>query len=92
MRRYPDSPSVPPVSQAPRNDWGTLKTLLPYLLVYKWRVLLALVFLVGAKLANVGVPLVLKKLIDHMTISANNPQVLLVLPLGLLVAYGALRL
>ena len=92
MRRYPDSPSIPPVSHAPRNDWGTLKTLLPYLLVYKWRVLLALVCLVGAKLANVGVPLVLKQLIDHMTISPANPQALLVLPLGLLVAYGALRL
>ena len=43
-----------------RNDWATLKTLLPYLWAYKWRVSLALVFLVGAKLANVGVPLVLK--------------------------------
>ncbi len=92
MRRYPDSPPVPPAKQGPRNDWGTLKTLLPYLLVYKWRVLLALVFLVGAKLANVGVPLVLKQLIDHMTISPSNPKALLVLPLGLLVAYGALRL
>ena len=92
MRRYPDSPPVPPAKQGPRNDWGTLKTLLPYLLVYKWRVLLALLFLVGAKLANVGVPLVLKKLVDQMTFGPGHPQALLVLPVSLLVAYGLLRL
>jgi ATP-binding cassette subfamily B protein len=59
--------------------------------VYKWRVLAALICLVGAKMANVGVPLVLKKLIDALTISPTNPHALLVLPLGALVAYGALR-
>jgi ABC-type transport system involved in Fe-S cluster assembly fused permease/ATPase subunit len=75
-----------------RGDWSTVKTLLPYLWAYKWRVLLALSFLVGAKLANVGVPLVLKELIDWMTISPTNPIALMVLPLSLLVAYGALRL
>jgi ABC-type transport system involved in Fe-S cluster assembly fused permease/ATPase subunit len=75
-----------------RGDWSTVKTLLPYLWAYKWRVLLALSFLVGAKLANVGVPLVLKELIDWMTISPSNPIALMVLPLSLLVAYGILRL
>ncbi|UIN20643.1 ABCB family ABC transporter ATP-binding protein/permease [Herbaspirillum frisingense] len=93
MRRYPNSATSP---QAPikrqRGDWDVVKTLLPYLWTYKWRVMLALAFLVGAKLANVGVPLVLKKLVDAMTITASHPQALLVLPLGLLVAYGALRL
>ena len=93
MRRYPNSSSS---SQAPivrqRGDWAVVKTLLPYLWTYKWRVMLALAFLVGAKLANVGVPLVLKKLVDQMTITPAHPQALLVLPLGLLVAYGALRL
>jgi ATP-binding cassette subfamily B protein len=59
--------------------------------VYKWRVLAALACLVGAKVANVGVPLVLKKLIDQLSISPSHPQALLVLPLGALVAYGALR-
>ncbi|HEY8100457.1 MAG TPA: ABC transporter ATP-binding protein/permease [Burkholderiaceae bacterium] len=94
MRRYSASSSPAEVvkSDTPRNDWATLKTLFPYLWAYKWRVMLALVFLIGAKLANVGVPLVLKALIDHMTISPKNPQALLVLPLGILVAYGALRL
>jgi ABC-type transport system involved in Fe-S cluster assembly fused permease/ATPase subunit len=92
MRRHSVSSPEPAANQATRNDWATLKTLIPYLWAYKWRVLLALIFLVGAKVANVGVPLVLKALIDHMTISPNDPKALLVLPIGVLVAYGALRL
>ncbi len=94
MRRHSVSSSHVEIvkSDTPRNDWATLQTLFPYLWAYKWRVMLALVFLIGAKLANVGVPLVLKALIDHMTISPNNPRALLVLPLGILVAYGVLRL
>jgi ATP-binding cassette subfamily B protein len=92
MRRSSPN-SLPPPSDpnTKRNDWATIATLLPYLWVYKWRVLAALVCLVGAKLANVGVPLVLKKLIDALTISPANPHALLVLPLGALIAYGALR-
>lgn len=92
MRRYPSSYPEPAANQGTRNDWATLKTLLPYLWTYKWRMLLALAFLIGAKLANVGVPLLLKQLIDHMTISPGNPRALLVLPVGILVAYGVLRL
>lgn len=91
MRRYSVSSPEPAANQGTRNDWATLKTLFPYLWAYKWRVLLALLFLVGAKMANVGVPLVLKSLIDHMTIGPNNPRGLIVLPVGILVAYGALR-
>jgi ATP-binding cassette subfamily B protein len=92
MRRHSVSSPEPAANQGTRNDWATLKSLFPYLWAYKWRVLLALVFLVGAKFANVGVPLVLKALIDHMTIGANNPKALLVLPIGILIAYGMLRL
>src|SRR6476469_8876644 len=92
MRRSPPANLPPPGDpNAKRNVWATLRTLLPYLWVYKWRVLAALVCLVGAKMANVGVPLVLKKLIDHLTINPSDPHALLVLPLGALVAYGALR-
>ncbi|MBS0308102.1 MAG: ABC transporter ATP-binding protein/permease [Proteobacteria bacterium] len=91
MRRHTASSEPAPLATGPRNDWATIKTLLPYLWAYKWRVLLALLFLVGAKLAQVGVPLILKELVDHMTISPGNPRALLVLPLGLLLAYGALR-
>ena len=92
MRNRAVSSPEPASNQATRNDWATLKTLFPYLWAYKWRVVLALGFLVGAKLANVGVPLLLKKLIDQLTITPAHPQAMLVLPLGLLVAYGALRL
>src|SRR3569833_546761 len=91
MRRYTPSHPEPAANQSTRNDWVTIKTLLPYLWTYKWRVPLALVFLIGAKLANVGVPLVLKKLVDSMTVTAAHPQAMLVLPLGILIAYGVLR-
>ena len=94
MRRTPaSSVPLPPDSKGvPRNDWATLRTLFPYLWVYKWRVLAALGALVGAKMANVGVPLVLKQLIDQLAIDPKDPHALLVLPLGALVAYGLLRL
>src|ERR1035437_1009670 len=92
MRRHSVSNPEPAANQGTRNDWATIRTLFPYLWTYKWRVLLAMVFLVGAKLANVGIPLVLKQLIDSMTIKPNTAQAMLVLPLGILVAYGALRL
>lgn len=91
MRRFSaSSEPVPPPTQ--RNDWATLKTLIPYLWNYKWRVALALSFLIAAKFANVGVPLVLKRLIDSLTINPVSPQALFVLPVGILIAYGALRL
>jgi ABC-type transport system involved in Fe-S cluster assembly fused permease/ATPase subunit len=98
MRRYSAIPPAPlpadgkPLKSSAGRDWSTLKTLLPYLWTYKYRVSLALIFLVGAKLANVGVPLLMKKLIDGLTISPSDPHALLVLPLGILLAYGALRL
>ena len=74
------------------NDSQTLKRLLPYLLTYKWRVAAALLFMVGAKLANVSVPILLKNLIDTMSFKPNDPTLVLVVPLALLVGYGALRL
>jgi ATP-binding cassette subfamily B protein len=77
---------------AARSDWPTLKRLFPYLWEYKWRVLIALVFMVGAKMANVGVPLLLKELVDAMDVAAGDPQALAVVPAALLLAYGALRL
>jgi ATP-binding cassette, subfamily B, heavy metal transporter len=85
-----DSPPVPSTGNAPRSDWATLKRLFPYLWHYKWRVGLALAFMVGAKMSNVGVPILLKHLVDDMTITPA--RVLLVVPVALLLAYGALRL
>jgi len=79
-----------------RSDWQTVKKLLPYLWRYRWRVGLALAFMVGAKLSNVGVPLLLKSLVDSLSpklnIGPGDPRALLVVPLGLLLAYGGLRL
>jgi ABC-type transport system involved in Fe-S cluster assembly fused permease/ATPase subunit len=76
----------------PRADSDTLKRLFPYLWQYKWRVFAALAFMVGAKLANVGVPLLLKELIDAMSFKPNDPTALIVVPVSLLLVYGVLRL
>ncbi len=75
-----------------RSDWGTLERLLPYLWRYRWRVGAALAFMVAAKVANVGVPVLLKHLVDSLSIQPGDPAALLVVPMGLLVAYGLLRL
>jgi ATP-binding cassette, subfamily B, heavy metal transporter len=77
---------------APRSDWSTLKKLLPYVWQWRGRVAVALMFLVAAKLANVGVPLVLKQLVDALSLKPGDPSALLVVPVALLLAYGALRL
>ena len=78
---------------ATRSDWATLRRLFPYLWQYKWRVIAALAFMVGAKLANVGVPLLLKQLVDTMNPKGGiDATALLVVPAALLVAYGLLRL
>ena len=95
MRHHGES-STAPASNAndlPKdNDSQTLKRLLPYLLTYKWRVAAALLFMVGAKLANVSVPILLKNLIDAMSFKPNDPTLVLVVPAALLLGYGALRL
>lgn len=94
MRHHGDSPPPAPLGSQPRtrSDWATLGRLVPYLWRYKWRVLAALVFMLGAKLANVGVPLVLKRLVDAMQLPPGDPAALLVVPVALLLGYGALRL
>ncbi|NDG14561.1 MAG: ABC transporter ATP-binding protein/permease [Betaproteobacteria bacterium] len=88
------SPALPVTvaAQPSSSDWTTLKRLFPYLWEYKWRVVAALSFMVGAKLANVGVPLLLKELIDALTPQPTGAQIALVVPLALLVGYGLLRL
>ena len=88
------SPTLPDTATpAPAvSDWHTLARLFPYLWEYKWRVVAALSFMVGAKLANVGVPVLLKNLIDQMTPQPTGVQVLLVVPVALLIGYGLLRL
>ena len=94
MRHHAHSSSPAPVEQTvqQRPDSETLKRLFPYLWQYKWRVLAALTFMVGAKLANVSVPLLLKELIDAMSFKPNDPLAVIVVPVSLLVVYGVLRL
>ena len=84
--------SAPPAPASARSDWDTLKRLFPYLWDYKWRVLAALSFMLCAKLGNVGVPLLLKNLVDTMNIKPSDAQALLVVPAALLLGYGLLRL
>ena len=71
------------------NDIRTLRALAPFLWTYRGRVLLALGFLVLAKIANVGIPLVLKDIVDKLD---TGTHATLVLPLVLLLMYGALKL
>lgn len=87
---HPTSAGTP--ARSDRSDWATLRRLFPYLWRYKWRVMAALSFMVGAKVANVGVPVLLKNLVDAMSIKPGSAAALLVVPFGLLVAYGLLRL
>ncbi|MDZ4200903.1 MAG: ABC transporter ATP-binding protein/permease [Gallionella sp.] len=71
-----------------RSAWRALRSLLPYLLEFKWRVAIALTLLVFAKLANVSVPLVLKEIIDAL----DSSHAVLAVPVALVIAYGVLRL
>ena len=78
------------------SDLATLKRLVPYLHHYWLRIVIAIALLVLAKLSSIAVPIVLKKVIDTLNININDSQAieqgLIVVPLGLLIAYGSLRL
>ena len=80
VRHYGQPPSR-------RNDWKTIKSLLPYVWEFRGRVGLALLFLAAAKGATVSVPLVLKEIVDSLSVKDQ----VLVLPIVLLLGYGALR-
>jgi len=73
-----------------RRDWQTLSALAPYLWDYRWRLGGALSLLAVAKLANIGVPIALKEIVDRLDTS-GDAVALLTVPLALLVAYGLLR-
>jgi ATP-binding cassette subfamily B protein len=83
-------PSAALAPGEPRGDWATLRTLLPYLWRYRGRVLFAVGCLVAAKLAVVGVPILLKHIVDAL---AGLPAgAVLAVPVALIAGYGALRL
>ncbi|HOB95718.1 MAG TPA: ABC transporter ATP-binding protein/permease [Aquabacterium sp.] len=94
MRRSAPAVALPLPAAAgePRSDWQTLRKLLPYLWQYRWRVALALVFLLAAKGANVSVPILLKHLVDALDLKPGDVRAVLVVPIGLLLAYAGLRL
>ena len=87
--------SVPREASPPagrRNDWQTLRALLPYLWAHRGRVLFALTCLVAAKFATVSVPILLKELVDRLAPTQQPAAGMLVVPLALVVGYGLLRL
>jgi ATP-binding cassette subfamily B protein len=82
-------PTGPDSASPSGNEWQTIRSLLPYLWAYKWRIALAALCLILAKAASVTLPIVLKHIVD----SLDTRQVeLIVLPIALLLSYGALRL
>jgi len=72
-----------------RQDWHNMKRVFGYLKAYKGRALFALACLILAKWANVAIPLVLKEIVDNFSHPTTQA---LVLPVSLLLAYGAFRL
>ncbi len=101
MRRFPARESGAP-AQGTRNDWQTISLTAALLTTYKWRVAFALVCLIGAKVANLVVPIVMKHIVDSLSSvqyltglgRANNaPGLVLISGIGLLVvAYAGMRL
>lgn len=75
-------------SRKNRNDIQTLKTLLPYVWAFKWRVIAALICLIIAKVASVTTPLYLKDIVDALSVK----ETLLALPVAALIGYGFARL
>ena len=87
MATHAHSRSAGPREKLRGNEWRSVGVLLPYLLEYRWRVALALAFLASAKIANVGVPLVMKGIVDGLDAKLQAVAV----PVALLAAYGLLR-
>jgi ATP-binding cassette subfamily B protein len=79
--------SAAPTQKLKGNEWRVVGTLIPYLLEYKGRVALALACLITAKLANVGVPLVMKEVVDRL----EGAVAIVAVPVALLATYGILR-
>lgn len=75
-----------------QTDWKVIYRLLPYLWEFRLRVIVAMSFLIIAKLANVAVPVLLKHIVDALD-KSRQPEVttLIAIPLALLLAYGLLR-
>ncbi|WP_031406509.1 ABC transporter ATP-binding protein/permease [Thiomonas sp. FB-Cd] len=93
MRHHGSTELPPPTSSTQGHSRrAALRNLAPYLWQYRARVLIALLMLVAAKVANVGVPVVLKDIVNALDVKPGDARAVLVVPVALLVAYGALRL
>ena len=83
----PQSTPHAPAAPAAKGDFSVVRRLVPYLWEFRGRVLLALLCLVTAKVANIFVPVVMKHIVDGL-----SPQhALVAIPVAMLVAYGTLR-
>ncbi len=80
-----------PVEKDTEISWQVLKDLIPYLTEFKQRVFIALIFLIAAKLATIGLPFILKHIVDGLNVQHPDAQ-LIIVPVALIIAYGALRL
>lgn len=87
MRRHSSSE----IDDSKGINLAVIKLFLPYLFEHKGRVAAALLFLVLAKVANVGLPFVLKYAVDDLTPQLSDTAAMLVVPVALLLVYGALR-
>ena len=78
--------------EAEHFSWSIIKDIFPYLIEYKKRVLFAVGFMILAKVASVGLPFILKYIVDGIDTSQFDQASLLVVPVGLVLAYGLVRL
>lgn len=78
-------PDEPQIDTA---NWQSLRDLVPYLTAFKGRIALAVICLIAAKVASVGLPFILKDVVDLLNAEGNG---LVVVPIALLLAYGLVR-
>ena len=71
-------------------SWAVFTKLLPYLGEFKQRVALAMLCLILAKVASVGLPFILKYAVDSLN-DASTITPLLLAPIALVAAYGVFR-
>jgi ATP-binding cassette subfamily B protein len=84
--------ATPVAPERAHSTRAIVRSLLPFLKPYWGRISLALLCLVAAKLAGLTVPMILKRLVDGLSLPSGVDALPLVLPVGLLLAYGAARL
>ena len=84
----PAGPTAELNTAGPRGSWPVIRKLLPYLLKYKLRMGLALAAMVSAKVANIGIPVLLKEIVDGLT----PGSAVIGVSVGLIAGYGLIRL